>query len=91
MESLNEMGGEATLRPPSLRTCNARLEQSVVAVPECPTNLTAADVINHILGHDCDYLDEFATGHLSSYQRGRVSLPRVPTEMKSCRSFYKLK
>ena len=39
--------------------------------------------IADVLGHDCGYIDESATGHLSSHQRGRISLPRVQEGMLS--------
>ena len=81
VESLNETGGRGNTAPAASshlqRKTLVRLERSFVDVPQCPTNWTGADAINHVFGYDCGYLDELATGHLSTNQRGRVSLPRV--------------
>ena len=81
---LNDMGGRgrsasAFSSTAAQRQCLSRLRVAYDHVPLCPAELTAEGCLPAIFGHDPGYVDEIAGGKISTYSRGRVSLPRVAT------------
>ncbi|CAK0855849.1 unnamed protein product, partial [Prorocentrum cordatum] len=83
LQTLNEMGGRGAVRRPGAASgpqtdALERLRSSYATVPSCPSDLTADSATRAVIGSDPGYgFDDMASGKYASYQRGKVSLPRV--------------
>ncbi|CAK0899549.1 unnamed protein product, partial [Prorocentrum cordatum] len=83
LQTLNEMGGRGAVRRAGAASgpqtdALERLRSSYAAVPSCPTDLTADSATRAVIGSDPGYgFDDMASGKYATYQRGKVSLPRV--------------
>ena len=63
------------------------MERSFVEIPECPTNLTAADAINHVPGRGCGCLDELATSTFHPATAPRLTAARTGEHALTIQSF----
>ncbi|CAK0874888.1 unnamed protein product [Prorocentrum cordatum] len=83
LQTLNEMGGRGAVRRTGAASgpqtdALERLRSSYATVPSCPSDLTADSATRAVIGSDPGYgFDDMASGKYASYQRGKVSLPRV--------------